>query len=107
MPTPLWTRTAQLALLGMTASCAATPQPSVSPPRLVLPHEAVTPCTLPGLPDEPTWADLEMAYAERGASLVDCDGARRLAVETLVAERALQDRWRLDQESRSGRKPAS
>jgi hypothetical protein len=25
---------------------------------------------------------------------VACEGARRLAVETLLAERAIQDRWR-------------
>lgn len=30
----------------------------------------------------------------RGADLVACDAARRLAVETLTAERALQERWR-------------
>lgn len=30
----------------------------------------------------------------RGAALVDCEAARGLAVETLLAERALQDRWR-------------
>lgn len=99
-PTPLWIRTARLVLLGMTASCAALPPPSVSPPRLTLPREATTPCVLTRLPDEPTLADLEAAYAERGARLVDCDGARRLAVEVLLAERALQDRWRLDHESR-------
>ncbi len=36
-------------------------------------------------------ADLETGYAARGAQIVACDGARRLAVETLLAERALQD----------------
>jgi hypothetical protein len=48
------------------------------------------------LPAEPTLGDLEAAYAARGAQVVACDGARRLAVETLLAERALQDRqkWR-------------
>ena len=98
-PTPLWIRIARLALLGMTASCAVSPQPSVNPPRLSLPQEATTPCTLPRLPDEPTQADLEAGYAERGARLVDCDGARRLAVEVLLAERALLDRWRLQTET--------
>jgi hypothetical protein len=48
------------------------------------------------LPEAPTRADLDVAYAERGAGLVACEGARRLAVESLLAERALQDRWRAD-----------
>jgi len=30
----------------------------------------------------------------RGGDLVACDTARQLAVDTLVAERALQARWR-------------
>lgn len=30
----------------------------------------------------------------RGAALVACDAARRLAVETLDAEHAAEDRWR-------------
>jgi hypothetical protein len=30
----------------------------------------------------------------RGAGLLACDAARRLAVETLEAERLLLDRWR-------------
>jgi hypothetical protein len=30
----------------------------------------------------------------RGQALAECDAARRTAVETLLAERALQDRWR-------------
>lgn len=39
------------------------------------------------LPDAPTWADLEAAYLSRGRQLIECDLARRLAVETLLAER--------------------
>lgn len=46
------------------------------------------------LPQTPTEGDLEVAYVARGAALVACDTARELAVETLEAERALQDRWR-------------
>ncbi|WP_296168941.1 hypothetical protein [uncultured Brevundimonas sp.] len=46
------------------------------------------------LPDRPTKADLDAAYVTRGAQLVACDKARALALETLLAERALQDRWR-------------
>jgi hypothetical protein len=30
----------------------------------------------------------------RGADVVACDAARQLAIDTLKAERALQDRWR-------------
>ncbi|MBU1324083.1 MAG: hypothetical protein KJ676_02475 [Alphaproteobacteria bacterium] len=43
------------------------------------------------LPDPATLADLERVYAERGAALIACDGARRLALEGLAAERALAD----------------
>ena len=39
-------------------------------------------------------ADLEVSYVARGAALAACETARELAVETLLAERALQDRWR-------------
>ena len=78
----------------MTANCAASLPRSVVPPRLVLPDQAVRPCQLAVLPDRPTKADLDAAYVKRGAQLVACEAARRLAVETLLAERALQDRWR-------------
>lgn len=94
-------RLAPLASLSMIASCAASLPPSAPPPRLVLPTAATTPCALAILPEAPTRADLEIAYAERGAGLVACEGARRLAVETLMAERALQDRWRQE----TGRPP--
>ena len=77
----------------MTANCAAFHPPSVMPPRLILPDEAMRPCQLAVLPERPTRADLDAAYVERGAQLVACEAARALAVETLLAERALQDRW--------------
>ena len=86
-------RLAPLASLGMIASCAVSLPPSAPPPRLGLPTAATTPCVLPILPEAPTQADLDIAYAERGARLVACDSGRRLAVETLLAERAIQDRW--------------
>ena len=95
-PITLWTRIGFTASLSMIASCAASPRPSASPPRLTLPAEAVTPCRLDRLPERPTVGDLEAAYVARGAGLVACDAARRLAVETLEAERALQDRWRTE-----------
>jgi len=85
---------APLACALMIASCAASPPPSVTPPRLTLPREAVTPCRLDRLPEAATLADLETSYMARGLALAECDAARRLAVETLRAERALQDRWR-------------
>jgi hypothetical protein len=66
-------------------------RPSVPEPiRLSLPVEAMRPCRLVILGPEPTLADLEAAYMERGEALVACDAARRLAVMTLVAERAAQ-----------------
>jgi hypothetical protein len=79
---------------------------TVAPPRLALPEAAAAPCALAVLPDAPSWADLETAYLRRGAQIVACDAARRLAVETLTAERAMQDRLRGEtqgQRSRSRR----
>lgn len=95
-PINLWIRTGSVASLIMIASCAASPPRSAPPPRLDLPVEATTPCRLDRLPERPTLADLEASYMARGADLVACDAARRLAVETLGAERALQERWRAE-----------
>jgi hypothetical protein len=61
---------------------------------LELPGIALTPCRLDRLPDAPTQADLEASYMARGWALVECEAARRTAVETLETERALQDRWK-------------
>lgn len=47
----------------------------------------MTPCRLARLPADATLADMEGAYAQRGADLVACDAARALAVATLEAER--------------------
>ena len=55
-----------------------------------MPPEARRPCELHRLPDAPTTADLEVGYAQRGAQIVACDAARRLAVETLDAEHGLE-----------------
>ena len=88
MPKSLWTPIALSVCAAMTANCAASPPISmVAPVRLVLPEVARRPCALAVLPSEPTLGDLEAAYVERGAQIVACDGARRLAVETLEAER--------------------
>lgn len=89
-----WTRLAPIVFSAMTASCAGSLPPSAPPPRLTLPEAAARPCRLERLPDAPTEGDLEVAYVARGAALVACDAARELAVETLLAERDLQDRWR-------------
>lgn len=104
MLTPRWTLIGWLALPAMTASCAASRPPSAEPPRLTLAEAARRPCVLERLPAAPTIADLEIAYVERGARLVACEAARASAVETLTAERALQDRWRREAEAR--RRPA-
>ncbi len=94
-PSPLWTRPAWIACALMTASCAGSPVASaVATPRLTLPEAVTTPCALSRLPPDAGQADLEVAYMTRGAQIVACDGARGLAVETLLAERAMQDRWR-------------
>jgi hypothetical protein len=60
-------------------------------PRIATPAEAARPCGLYVLPAAPTQADLEIGYATRGAQLVACDAARRLAVQTHEAEHALED----------------
>jgi hypothetical protein len=99
-PTSRWTLIAWLALPPMTASCAVSHPPSAPPPRLTLPEAASRPCQLERLPQAPTIADLEIAYVERGARLVACENARALAVETLTAERALQDLWRQERDAR-------
>ena len=93
-PQSRWIRLAPIALSAMIASCAVSSPPSAAPPRLMLPQAAIRPCVLDRLPDAPTEGDLEVAYVARGAALAACETARQLAVETLLAERALQDRWR-------------
>lgn len=76
----------------MIASCAASATTSsVAPPRLTLPEMAGRPCELHRLPDAPTLGDLEAGYMTRGRQIADCDLARRLAVQTLMAERKAGD----------------
>lgn len=57
-----------------------------------MPALADRPCELYILPDNPTQADLDIGFAARGANLLNCDAARRLAVQTFMAEHELQDR---------------
>jgi hypothetical protein len=84
-----WTLTALCACATLTASCASRPPSSA--PRIETPAEAARPCGLYRLPERPTQADLEIGYANRGAQLVACESARRLAVQTHEAEHALED----------------
>lgn len=99
----LFPASALLAFATMTASCVSSPPPPVRPPRLTLPDAAAQPCALAVLPPAPNQADLDAAYATRGAQIVTCDGARRLAVETLDAERQLNDEWlKLEERRRQG-----
>ena len=87
-----WRPVALIVCAPMIANCAGLSSIStVAPPRLDLPETARRPCALATLPAEPTQADLEIAYATRGAQIVACDGARRLAVEALEAERRMID----------------
>lgn len=110
-PITPWIRTGSFVFLTMIAGCATSPPTSAPAPRLDLPSAATSPCRLDRLPEQPTLADLEVSYMARGAALVACEAARRLAVETLQAERELQDRWRdartasreRGQDGRSGR----
>ncbi len=94
MPIRPWTLIALGACAIMTANCAASRPPSpVAPPRLILAEAATQSCELAMLPERPTAADLEAVYVRRGAQVAACDAARRLAVETLQAERSLIDAW--------------
>jgi hypothetical protein len=76
----------------MTSNCASSPRTFKAAPRLDMPTEALRPCTLVRLPERATQADLDIAYASRGAELVACDAARRLAVQTHEAEHQLEER---------------
>ena len=92
-----------LAFAIMTVGCATSLPAPVRPPRLTLPDAATQPCALAVLPPNPTQADLDAAYATRGAQIVNCDGARQLAVETQRAEHQLIDEWlKLEDRRRQG-----
>ena len=74
------------------ASCAPQLPLSRAAPQLSMPLEAQRPCALYVLPEAPSFADLEIGYVTRGAQLVACDAARKLAVDTHAAEHALEAR---------------
>ncbi|WP_293322043.1 hypothetical protein [Phenylobacterium sp.] len=84
-----WLLSALLGFTMLTVGCAKPPPTSSAAPRLALAAEAKTPCALHILPEQPTLADLEIGYVTRGAQIVACDAARRLAVETYAAQQAL------------------
>lgn len=91
---------APLACTLMIASCAS-PRPSLpAAPQIQTPAEARRPCAIHRLPERPTQVDLEIAYATRGAQIVACDSARRLAVETHEAEHALEAQARRSRKRR-------
>lgn len=92
MQTSLLMKSALTGCVLMIAGCANSLPRFAPPPRLALPVEATAPCGLAILPDAPTRQDLDAAYALRGAQLIACDAARRMAVETVMAEREMQDR---------------
>lgn len=103
MPLNLSRASVLLAFATMTVGCATSLPAPVRPPRLTLPDAATQPCALAVLPANPTQADLDAAYATRGAQIVNCDGARRLAVETQRAEHQLIDEWlKLEERRRQG-----
>lgn len=84
-----WPLIARLGCALLMTSCAK-PYPSLTAaPQLSLADEARAPCALYILPPHPTLADLEIGYVTRGAQIVACDAARRLAVETYEAQGAL------------------
>jgi len=90
----LWHLCVLVCCAAMTAGCVS--RPAASPtvpalPRLEIPALVLKPCRLPVLPANPTQADLDIAYMQRGEALLSCEFARRLAVETLMAERQLVD----------------
>ena len=85
-----WTPLAPLGCALMTTACAGSASWTAPDPRLTLPEEAIRPCRLPTLPPEPTLADLERGYVLRGAALVECDAARRTALDVLTLERDMR-----------------
>ena len=86
--------TASLACALLTAACAnKAPASTVVPPQLQVQPEAAKPCRLPMVGDSATEVDLEIAYGLRGVAIVECNGRRELANQTLTAEHELQARW--------------
>lgn len=86
-----WMLTAWLSFAGLTGGCATRPPAlPVALPQLTPPPAAEAPCEVYVLPPGATRADLDAGYVRRGAQIAACDAARRLALETLRAEHALE-----------------
>jgi len=91
MPMRPWILTAWLSFAGLTAGCATRPPASPAAlPQLTPPPAAEAPCEAYVLPPGASRADLDEGYVRRGAQIAACDAARRLALETLKAEHALE-----------------
>ena len=84
MRTHPWTLTVWLAYGLLITGCASSPRPSA--PVLTLPEVVRQPCRLSFLPENPTEADLEAGYADRGVAVALCDGKRDLAVQAVDAQ---------------------
>lgn len=65
-----------------------------------MPEEAIRPCALQRLPEDPSLGDLESGYEARGAALVACNAARRLAVDTFIAQQKLLEDQQKGRKSR-------
>lgn len=85
-------RASLVAVVGVCVSALAIVAGSVSSiwtdrtvSRSVL-QDVSTSCVLPTLPKDRqlTFADLEVAYYERGKALLDCDKSRQIAVELIT-----------------------
>ena len=75
---------------GLTSACASSTRSlAVAGPQIEMPPAARQACEIYILPADPTEGDLDHGFALRGAQIVACDSARRLAVETFEAQQAL------------------
>lgn len=88
--------------VAMTSGCAASvpTSPDALPPRLTLPAWAQAPCRLTVLQADATQAELDLAYADRGEALVDCDTARAMAVDVRRREHEAQGLWQAERQAR-------
>lgn len=85
----------------MTACAGSVPSsPDALPPRLTLPDWVLAPCRLTVLPADAGQADLDLAYADRGESIVDCDTSRAMAVDVRRREHEAQDLWQAERRTR-------
>lgn len=83
---------------GLTSACASSPRSLAAVAgQIEMPPAARQACDLFTLPANATQGDLDRGFVVRGAQIVACDSARRLAVETFDAQQALarpvKPRW--------------